>query len=195
MDLLVNSTESPNTTWYGFWNETNFTEFICDPQTSSNPVETTEFQGTVYVMYTIIFLVAVVGNGIVCYIVLSSSRMRTVTNYFIMNLAVGDILITIFCVPFTSVSYLQQYWSFGAFLCPVVNYSQAVSVFVSAYTMLAISLDRYIAIMWPLKPRLSKKFAILIILAVWIFAGLTALPIPVFSTLAQPTDWYIICDR
>ncbi|KAF5298675.1 hypothetical protein FQR65_LT09655 [Abscondita terminalis] len=192
---LSNFTDIPNTTLYDSWDETNFTEIVCDLQTSSNPIETLEFQVTVYVMYSVIFLVAVVGNGIICYIVVSTSRMRTVTNYFIMNLAIGDILITIFCVPFTSVSYLQQYWSFGAFLCPVVNYSQAVSVFVSAYTMLAISLDRYIAIMWPLKPRLSKKFAIMIILSVWIFAGLTALPIPLVSNLAQPTEWYIVCDR
>lgn len=195
MDPFINITDVLNTSVYNFWNESNFTQFICEPQSSSNPIETPQFQGTVYVMYSIIFMVAIVGNGIVCYIVVSSPRMRTVTNYFIMNLAVGDILITIFCVPFTSVSYLQQYWSFGDFLCPVVNYSQAVSVFVSAYTMLAISLDRYIAIMWPLKPRLSKKVAIFIIVTVWVFAGLTALPIPIFSKLAQPTDWYVVCER
>lgn len=178
----------------GPWNASNYTEYGCDLETS-NPIETPQFQGTIYVMYTIIFLVAVVGNGIVCYIVLSSPRMRTVTNYFIMNLSVGDILITLFGVPFTSVSYLQQYWPFGTSLCPVVNYSQAVSVFVSAYTMLAISVDRYIAIMWPLRPRISKKISILIILAVWIFAGLTALPIYVLSKLGQPSPWYVACER
>ncbi|KAB0800187.1 hypothetical protein PPYR_05927 [Photinus pyralis] len=188
-------TYEPNSTFYQYGNDSNYTELVCDPQGSGNPIESPEFQITVYIMYSVIFLVAVIGNGIICYIVLSSSRMRTVTNYFIMNLAIGDILITIFCVPFTSVSSLQQYWSFGSLLCPVVNYSQAVSVFVSAYTMLAISLDRYIAIMWPLKPRLSKKFAIMIILSVWIFAGLTALPIPVMTSLDQPNDWYIACDR
>ncbi|KAF5305960.1 hypothetical protein FQA39_LY09116 [Lamprigera yunnana] len=109
--------------------------------------------------------------------------------------AIGDILITIFCVPFTSVSYLQQYWSFGGFLCPVVNYSQAVSVFVSAYTMVAISVDRYTAIIWPLRPKLSKKVTTLIIVIVWIIAGMTAFPIPVFSKLGQPTEWYQVCDR
>ncbi|KAF2893750.1 hypothetical protein ILUMI_12423 [Ignelater luminosus] len=176
------------------WNASNYTDVICDPQ-SSNPVRSPYFQGTVYVMYSVIFVVAMIGNGIICYIVVSSPRMRSVTNYFIMNLAVGDILITIFCVPFTSVSYLQQYWSFGAFLCPVVNYSQAVSVFVSAYTMVAISVDRYTAIMWPLRPRLSKKLTALIIFIVWMIAAMTGLPIPVFSRLGQPSEWYQICDR
>lgn len=82
------------------------------------------FQSAVYSMYAVIFVVAVIGNSFVCYMVLSSSRMRTVTNYFIMNLAVGDLLITILCVPFTSVSILKQYWPFGGILCPVVTYSQ-----------------------------------------------------------------------
>ncbi|KAK4880920.1 hypothetical protein RN001_004239, partial [Aquatica leii] len=179
------------------WNTLNNSKVSsCEPdENSSNPIMSPYFQGTVYVMYSIIFIVAMIGNGIICYIVVSSPRMRSVTNYFIMNLAIGDILITIFCVPFTSVSYLQQYWSFGGFLCPVVNYSQAVSVFVSAYTMVAISVDRYTAIIWPLRPRLSKKIAALIIVIVWIIAGMTGLPIPVFSKLGQPDVWYQICDR
>ncbi|KAB0800485.1 hypothetical protein PPYR_06225 [Photinus pyralis] len=174
----------------------NYTELVCDPEeSSSNPIASWYFQGTVYVMYSIIFVVAMFGNGIICYIVISSPRMRSVTNYFIMNLAIGDILITIFCVPFTSVSYLQQYWSFGGFLCPVVNYSQAVSVFVSAYTMVAISVDRYTAIIWPLRPRLSKKIAAIIIIIVWVIAAVTGVPIPVFSKLGQPTEWHQMCDR
>ena len=81
-------------------------------------------------MYCFIFLLALTGNGLVCYVVQSSPRMKTVTNYFIVNLAVGDILMTLFCVPFSSVStLLLQYWPFGTELCHTVSYSQ-----VSFYT-------------------------------------------------------------
>lgn len=146
------------------------------------------FQGAVYSMYAVIFVVALIGNGFVCYIVLSSPRMRTVTNYFIMNLAVGDVLITILCVPFTSVALLKQYWPFGSFLCPVVNYCMALSVFVSAYTLVAISIDKYMIIMWPLKPRISKSFATSIIALVWLIAGITVLPTGTFATLQMPID-------
>jgi len=51
--------------------------------------------------YLLIFLVCMVGNGVVCFIVLRSKNMRTVTNLFILNLAVSDLLVGIFCMPTT----------------------------------------------------------------------------------------------
>lgn len=116
------------------------------------------FKMIVYILYVPIFIFAVLGNGMVCYIVQAMPRMRTVTNYFIFNLAVGDLLMSLFCVPSSFISiFILGYWPFGIILCNLVNYSQAVSVLVSAYTLVAISIDRYIAIMWPLKPRLTKR--------------------------------------
>lgn len=53
------------------------------------------------VSYLLIFLVCMVGNGVVCFIVLRSKTMRTVTNLFILNLAVSDLLVGIFCMPTT----------------------------------------------------------------------------------------------
>lgn len=116
------------------------------------------FETIVYIMYISIFIAALFGNGIICFIIQSLPRMRTVTNYFIANLAVGDILMSIFCIPPSFISlFILQYWPFGLVICKLVNYSQAVSVFVSAYTLVAISLDRYISLMWPLRPRVTKR--------------------------------------
>lgn len=53
------------------------------------------------ISYLLIFLLCMVGNGVVCFIVLRSKRMRTVTNLFILNLAVSDLLVGIFCMPTT----------------------------------------------------------------------------------------------
>ncbi|CAH0552736.1 unnamed protein product [Brassicogethes aeneus] len=184
--------------------EDNDTE-TCEILGTESILRNVYFQTAVYLMYCIIFFVALVGNGFVCYIVMSSPRMRTVTNYFIMNLAVGDILIALLCVPFTFVSLLKQYWPFGVFLCPVVNYAQALSVFVSAYTLVAISIDKFMVIMWPLKPRISKSFAASVITLVWLIAGITVLPTGLLSRLTQPpvifenntniSNVYIACDK
>jgi len=96
-----------------------------------------------YVMYITISLLAIGGNGIVIYIVLAYQRMRTVTNLFIVNLAIGDILMASLCIPPTFISnIILQYWPFGAVMCVLVCYAQAVSVFISAYTLVAISIDR-----------------------------------------------------
>ncbi|CAG0919366.1 unnamed protein product [Notodromas monacha] len=152
------------------------------------------FQVTTYVMYCSVFVLALVGNGIVCYIVCSSARMRSVTNYLIVNLAIGDMLMASLCVPFSFVStLLLRHWPFGGALCKAINYSQAVSVFVSSYTLVAISADRYVAIVYPLRPRMTFLHAKGIIACVWTVALLTALPIPLVSALDQPEELHRRC--
>lgn len=143
----------PNTTALAW----NYSAIRCDQPTENDELSSAYFQAAVHFLYISIICIAFLGNGVVCHIVLSKPRMRTVTNLFIANLALGDILMTIFCVPFSFFSILVlAYWPFGQVMCHLVNYSQAVSVLVSAYTLVAISIDRYIAIMWPLRPRISK---------------------------------------
>lgn len=55
------------------------------------------------VSYLLIFVVCMVGNAVVCFIVLRNKNMRTVTNLFILNLAISDLLVGIFCMPTTLV--------------------------------------------------------------------------------------------
>nr|XP_019565640.2 RYamide receptor-like [Aedes albopictus] len=171
-------------------------QFDCDGSSYiPQGIASLRFQILIYLAYSAIFLTSIVGNVAVFLVVHLLPRMNTVTNLFIANLALGDMLMTIFCIPFSFVSiFVLQYWPFGAVICRIVNYSQAISVLVSAYTMIAISADRYLAIMWPFKPRVTKRLARILILLVWIGALVTAAPIPVFSTLIQPTEFYDACD-
>lgn len=116
------------------------------------------FQVIIYLLYSVIFVMACAGNSVVCTVVFTSIRQRTVVNYFIANMAVSDILIAFFCIPFSSAStFLLLHWPFGAVMCRLVSFSQAVSVFVSANTMVAISCDRYLAIVYPLRPLTTRK--------------------------------------
>lgn len=153
------------------------------------------FHVCVYFLYCAVFVVSLIGNGLVCFVVHKTPRMKTVTNYFIVNLAVGDILMTLFCVPFSFVSMLVlRHWPFGGMMCKVVNYAQAVSVMVSAFTMFAISIDRYMAIMRPLKPRLSRTAAKLVVSVVWTCALATAAPIAIVSETQKPSEWHTLCE-
>ncbi|KAH8417811.1 hypothetical protein KR222_006235 [Zaprionus bogoriensis] len=181
------------------YNVTVLMNFSCsdvEPQ-SDDLWSSVYFKSVVYLLYIPIFIFALLGNGIVCYIVQSTPRMRTVTNYFIANLALGDILMSLFCVPSSFISlYILNYWPFGIVLCYFVNYSQAVSVLVTAYTLVAISIDRYIAIMWPLRPRITKRYAKFIIAGIWLIALATAFPIPVVSRLEVPrSPWHQKCEK
>jgi hypothetical protein len=93
--------------------------------------------------FSAITLVGLAGNLVVIYTIAGNARMRSVTNYFILNLACSDFLMAGLCVPFGFVSnVLLPYWPFGALLCPVVTYAQTVTVFLSAFTLVAISFDR-----------------------------------------------------
>nr|XP_036675607.1 RYamide receptor isoform X1 [Drosophila suzukii] len=184
---------------YETFNITVMMNFSCDGEDiqSEDLWSSVYFKSLVYMLYIPIFIFALIGNGTVCYIVQSTPRMRTVTNYFIASLALGDILMSFFCVPSSFISlFILNYWPFGVVLCHFVNYSQAVSVLVTAYTLVAISIDRYIAIMWPLRPRITKRYATLIISGVWFIALATAFPIPLVSGLEIPmSPWHEKCEK
>ena len=79
------------------------------------------------VSYLLIFLLCMVGNGIVCFIVLRSRNMRTVTNVFILNLAISDMLVGIFCMPTTVIDNIitgQRGRQFGA-VSVMSNFNQS----------------------------------------------------------------------
>ncbi|XP_064607344.1 RYamide receptor-like [Liolophura sinensis] len=135
-------------------------------------------------LYVTVIFVAVGGNAVVCYTVLWFQQVKNVTSYFIVNLACSDMLMASVCIPFTFVSNLiLMYWPFGAIMCPLVCYLQTVFVFVSAYTMVAVSIDRYIAIVYPMRYRLCKRHAVLMIIGVWGLSLTISLPTALTSTV------------
>lgn len=105
-------------------------------------------------VYGIIFCIGVTGNLLVCFVVCRNRAMHTVTNFFIANLAVSDILMCLLAVPFTPLYTFIGRWVFGAAMCHVVSGAQAVSVYISSLTLTAIALDRYIVIMFPFRERM-----------------------------------------
>lgn len=182
--------DSQNRTLFNISAEPDYTFPLFNSSWESSGSVPKAVEALMYIMYIVISVAAIGGNVIVCYIVFAYQRMRSVTNFFIANLAVGDILMASLCIPFGFVSnLLLQYWPFGAVMCVLVSYAQAVSVFISAYTLVAISFDRYIAILYPLRPRMTKFQAKLIIAVVWLVALLTPLPTAIMSKLEQPQDW------
>ena len=71
---------------------------------------------TFVIMYAIIFVLALVGNSLVVYIVVRKRAMQTATNIFICSLAVSDLLITFFCIPFTLLQNISSEWLGGKLL-------------------------------------------------------------------------------
>ena len=73
--------------------------------------------GVKVTLCVILELVALVGNILVITIVVKFKRMRTTTNYYLVNLAVSDLLVALMPIWIHVVASLNEFWVFGSFLC------------------------------------------------------------------------------
>ncbi|KAH6944597.1 hypothetical protein HPB50_004207 [Hyalomma asiaticum] len=85
---------------------------------------------------------AVLGNTAVIWIVLAHRTMRTVTNYFLLNLSVADTMTATFNAVFNLVYMLESHWAFGEGYCVFSNFVANLTVSSSAFTLAAMSIDR-----------------------------------------------------
>lgn len=75
-------------------------------------------------IYILIFCVAVIGNVLVILTLIQNKRMRTVTNVLLLNLSLSDLLLAVFCMPFTVIPMLLKNFIFGEPLCIMIRYFQ-----------------------------------------------------------------------
>ena len=75
-------------------------------------------------VYCVIIVVSLVGNGLVACVVWRNKKMQTPTNFYIVNLAVSDLMVTCFCSWVHLVDSLSEGWVLGAFFCKVNSFSQ-----------------------------------------------------------------------
>ena len=94
------------------------------------------------VVFVSMVLVAAGGNLIVTWIVMAHKRMRTVTNYFLVNLAVADALISILNTLFNFIYMLYSDWPFGRTYCKFTQFIATCTISASVFTFMAIAIDR-----------------------------------------------------
>ncbi|XP_046576791.1 cholecystokinin receptor type A-like [Haliotis rubra] len=145
--------------------------------------------------YAVIFLLSVVGNSLVVLTLFQHKKMRTITNVYLLNLAISDLLLAVFCMPFTLIPLLLQDFVFGAVMCALIRYLQAVSVGVSCFTLVAISLERFYAICQPLRSRrwqtLSHSYKV--ICGIWIVAFTLMVPIACYNKVTPLVSGSLAC--
>ena len=103
------------------------------------------------VCYVIIMTSSLVGNLVVIMVIMLFSKMRTVTNTFLLSLAASDMLIASVNMPIQLRFYLINEWTLGSFWCKASSYIQGVTIVSSILTLTAIAVDRFYAIIHPLK--------------------------------------------
>ena len=136
------------------------------------------------IFYSLIVIVSMCGNTIVCKTYLLQSKMKSSTNILIGMLAFNDLLMTIFNIPFTIVDLILTNWIFGQFFCTVVSFVQANCVYVSSFTMALIALNRWKAIYRIKRPTRGHKLCsefVLSVVFIWILAFCVSLPHTIFN--------------
>ncbi|KAJ1083253.1 hypothetical protein NDU88_003412 [Pleurodeles waltl] len=133
------------------------------------------------VIFGFIFLLGIIGNTLVMIVIgrIKSRRSRSTTNIFILNLSIADLLFLLFCVPFQATIYSLPEWIFGAFFCKFVHYFVMVSMLVSIFTLVAMSVDRYIAVVHSKRSPCirNKKNASIGVSIIWILSSVIAIPV------------------
>lgn len=100
------------------------------------------FQLVYSVAFVAMVIVAAGGNMVVVWIVMAHKRMRTVTNYFLVNLAVADAMISLLNTLFNFVYMLVSDWPFGRNYCKFSQFIAPCNISTSVFTFMAIALDR-----------------------------------------------------
>ncbi|XP_023386619.1 neuropeptide FF receptor 2 [Pteropus vampyrus] len=122
------------------------------------------------ISYFVIFFLCMVRNTVVCFIVMRNKHMHTVTNLFILNLVISDLLVGIFCMPLTLLDNIIAGWPFGSTMCKISGFVLGISVAASVFTLVAIAVDRFWCVVYPFKPKLTIKTAFVIIIIIWVLA-------------------------
>ncbi|XP_068703782.1 neuropeptide FF receptor 1-like [Montipora foliosa] len=139
---------------------------------------TKEEKAILIATYYIVLIVALIGNVLIILVFSKYKPLRTSINYFVVNMAVSDLFTPLTIMPFTIAQTLSSgpfpsrlQPEFANIICKLCYFLADVSVLVSIQSLMLISVDRLIAVVFPLKIKLiSRKVRLVCILVSWIVA-------------------------
>lgn len=136
--------------------------------------------------YIVVCIVGLGGNTLVIHIVLRYSKIESVTNIYILNLAIADELF-MFGLPFMAVQNTFHSWPFGSFMCRLVMTVDSINQFTSIFCLTVMSVDRYLAVVHPIRsskwrhPQVAKT----VNCTVWALSFLVVLPVVIFANIPK----------
>ena len=149
--------------------------------------------------YYLSFVVALIGNIIIGIIVYRTRSMRKPINFFIVNMAMSDLLFPIVCFPYLVIEINFGNWSLrgpvGQALCKLHDFLVFVSALVSTQSLVLIAVDRFGAVVFPFRsPLISSKRCRFFILTTWIIAVAANIPNAMTYELVEHKEG-MVCVR
>uniref|UniRef100_A0A8C1TPN3 Adrenoceptor alpha 1Ba n=1 Tax=Cyprinus carpio TaxID=7962 RepID=A0A8C1TPN3_CYPCA len=137
---------------------------------------------------------AIVGNILVILSVVCNRHLRIPTNYFIINLAIADLLLSTTVLPVSATREILNYWVFGRIFCDIWAAVDVLCCTASIMSLCVISIDRYIGVRYPLQyPSIvTEKRALLAMLGVWILAFVISIG-PLLGWKEPPSEDETVC--
>ncbi|XP_055905408.1 somatostatin receptor type 5 [Eupeodes corollae] len=147
------------------------------------------------VLYATVCIVGLFGNTLVIYVVLRFSKMQTVTNIYILNLAIADECFLI-GIPFLLFTMQIGSWKFGEYACKAYMVSTSITQFTSSIFLLIMSADRYIAVCHPISsPRYRTPLGSKIVSGIaWIASAVLMLPVILFANTVVLHEDHLSCN-
>ncbi|KAL4223976.1 hypothetical protein ACF0H5_017435 [Mactra antiquata] len=126
----------------------------------------------------VIFAISVAGNVFVFLIFYKKPTLVTISNRFILNLSVCNVLETLFVMPFVFAALVTQQWQFGQFWCQITGFLMNSSIAASTLTLVMIAIDRYFAVVTPLhySMHITSRRCTTMIATVWLLAVCCSIP-------------------
>ncbi|XP_069472638.1 C-X-C chemokine receptor type 4 [Ambystoma mexicanum] len=141
-------------------------------------------------IYSIIFLMGIIGNGLVVLVMGYQKKSRTMTDKYRLHLSVADLLF-VFTLPFWSVDAVIG-WYLKEFLCKAVHVIYTVNLYSSVLILAFISLDRYLAIVHATNSQGTRKLLAekVVYAGVWLPAVLLTVPDFIFASVSLEENTY-----
>lgn len=124
-------------------------------------------------IYSLICVLGTVANALaVCVLAHATASRRTVANTFMLNLCVSDLLFLL-SLPFWTVYYSRGFhWPFGQVACKICGALHNLNLYASIFFITCMSMDRYLAIVHPLRSQTARDIrrAQFLCVVVWVLA-------------------------
>ena len=125
---------------------------------------------------SVMWLLCLIGNMLVCIVIHRSRRLQSTTNYFIVAMAAADLMYALVVVPFLMGWVVSQEWLFRTVMCKIIRFVQFWFPATTTFIMVAITIDRFYTILYPLSFKITRSKAKQMIVAAWGMGAIFALP-------------------
>ncbi|XP_044535394.1 C-C chemokine receptor type 5-like [Gracilinanus agilis] len=146
-------------------------------------------------LYSLVFIFGFVGNALVFLILIRCKKLKSMTDIYLLNLAISDLLFII-TLPFWA-HYAADQWILGDALCKVLTGFYHMGFFGGVFFIILLTIDRYLAIVhavFALKAR-TVTFGIMTSVITWVVAGFASLPAIIFTKSQKEGDQHTCSPR